>query len=325
MRTDVERGAAPDGAHLTVREFISWFGYLQRGEYMLNRIRDCLDENGLEISGDYEVGWLDGPITISLADENGVDAAIQAAQDPTIRVTVIKEAHEKPESVKPDAELRTKYLPGLALAQGWLSCPSCPNDWKVEGIITWQSIARNLSRRQDDAIANQLFDTTIRIVPEIPVNAPLYSVMSPIQEHGFVLVRGEDNSITGLVTARSFARQYARLARPYMMIGEIERSLRALIRGKFSSSVLKAATLGQEDNDHIGPEDLTLGDYVSLLGNKDNWENLGLRFVDRKEFARQLEWLRERRNEIMHFHPDGIDPEYVEGIERLLKYIRNLM
>ena len=224
MRTDAERGAAPDGAHLTVREFISWFGYVQRGEYMLNRIRDCLDENGLEISGDYEVGWLDGPITISLADENGVDAAIQAAQDPTIRVTVIKEAHEKPESVKPDAGFG-EVLTKIGLAQvGYL--PVMPNDWKVEGIITWQSIARNLSRRQDDAIANQLFDTTIRIVPEIPVNAPLYSVMSPIQEHGFVLVRGEDNSITGLVTASSFARQYARLARPYMMIGEIERSLR---------------------------------------------------------------------------------------------------
>ena len=323
MRADIELGAASRAETLTVREFVGWFGYERRGDYILSQIRRGLEQNGLQVNGDYEVGWNGARITIVLQDdESDIDVGTSRL-DPTIQVTVIESAHEKPQSVKPEAGLE-EVITKIGMAKvDYL--PVMPSDWKVEGIISWRSIAKNLSRRLNDGRANQVMDSTIRIVPEIPITAPLFSAMAPIEEHGFVLVRGEDNAITGLITATDFAQQYAQLARPYMMIGEIERSLRVLIRGKFNPSELNALRPDREDSDQIGPADLTFGEHVRLFENPKNWERLNLPFVDRKEFVRQLNWLRERRNEIMHFHPDGLDPEQVNGIERILKFVRNLM
>ncbi len=322
MRTDIEKGALPRRVTLTVGELLGWFGYMRRGEYILSQIRRCLDENGLRIDGDYEVGWYGGKITILFQDDESVVGDNSSQLDPTIRITVIEPAHQKPQSVKPEAsfeEVMTKI--GMSKVD---YLPVMPNEWNVDGVITWRSIAKNLSRRLENPPASQMMDSTIRAVPEVLINAPLFSAMAPIEEHGFVLVRGgDDHSITGIVTAGDFAQQYSRLARPYMMVGEIERSLRTLIHGKFSPSELNAMRPDMEDADHIGPADLTFGEHVRLLENPKNWERLELPSVDRKEFVGQLGWLRERRNEIMHFHPDGLDPDQVDRIERILRFVRD--
>jgi hypothetical protein len=46
--------------------------------------------------------------------------------------------------------------------------------------------------------------------------------------------------------------------------------------------------------------------YVRLVQNEENWSKLGLA-IDRVEFARVLDRVREIRNDVMHFDPDGLD------------------
>ena len=72
-----------------------------------------------------------------------------------------------------------------------------------------------------------------------------------------------------------------------------------------------------------GPEDLTLGGYCQLLGREELWDRLGLN-LDRKEFVKQLDWVREKRNDVMHFDPEGLEPDDTKKLENLALFFRNL-
>jgi hypothetical protein len=52
--------------------------------------------------------------------------------------------------------------------------------------------------------------------------------------------------------------------------------------------------------------DLTLGEYLRLLGSSQRWEKLAIR-IDRSTFVKDLDNVRRIRNEVMHFDPEGLD------------------
>ena len=72
-----------------------------------------------------------------------------------------------------------------------------------------------------------------------------------------------------------------------------------------------------------GVADLTLGEYVRLLENASPWSKLKL-FVDRREFIDRLNRVREIRNDIMHFDPQGIDPEAMKALRKFVRFLQEL-
>ena len=68
-----------------------------------------------------------------------------------------------------------------------------------------------------------------------------------------------------------------------------------------------------------GPADLTFGGHCRLLENRDNWEQLTLN-VDRKVFVKCLHSVREIRNDVMHFNPDGLDDDRREELRDLARF-----
>ncbi|WP_146158556.1 hypothetical protein [Enhygromyxa salina] len=58
---------------------------------------------------------------------------------------------------------------------------------------------------------------------------PLLEVIPGIIKHGYVLIRRPKNKITGIVTKKDLGRQLLDLASPFVLLGEIEHGLRALI------------------------------------------------------------------------------------------------
>ncbi len=148
--------------------------------------------------------------------------------------------------------------------------------------------------------------------------------MEDISQHGYVLVRGEDGIIKGIVTTSDITHQFMQLAGPFLNVGEIERYLRSLVHRKFTIDEMREALPDSADGQTVsGPEDLTLGGYQRLLEREELWNRLNLK-LERKEFVKQLEWVRKVRNDIMHFNPDGIEPEDIEKLERLVTFFRDL-
>ena len=92
-----------------------------------------------------------------------------------------------------------------------------------------------------------------------------------VAEHGYLLVRGADRTITGIVTATDLSNQLMQLAGPFLFIGEIEGYLRQLIYKKFTIEQLRGEAPSFDSGRTInGSADLTLGGYCRLLVKEDN-------------------------------------------------------
>ena len=191
---------------------------------------------------------------------------------------------------------------------------------KVLGIVSWESIGARLSLGQKCEFVRQCMDTA-EILED---KKPILEAITTIAEHGYVLVSDRDDAIVGIVTASDLSLQFMQLAEPFLRIGEIEGHLRNLIRGKFTVEQLQAASDAKEGRPIEGSADLTLGGYCQLLGNRANWELLGLN-IDRKEFCSHLKAVRQIRNDLMHFNPDGLSEDDTRKLLDIARFFENLV
>ena len=72
-------------------------------------------------------------------------------------------------------------------------------------------------------------------------------------------------------------------------------------------------------------DDLTFGEYIALIENPKQWERIGLKSVDRTLFVQSLNEVREIRNDIMHFDPEGIDESSKEKLKSVGDYLTKLV
>ena len=158
---------------------------------------------------------------------------------------------------------------------------------------------------------------------EIPASTPLFNAIGDIAKHEYVLVRGEDKVITGIVTSGDISNQFMQLAGPFLLIGEIEGHLRRLAHRKFRIEELQETSMESQRNIE-GLADLTLGGYHQLLGKEERWEQLNLN-IDRKEFINRLDSVRNIRNDVMHFAPDGLRDEDINTLMDFSKFLANLV
>ena len=320
MKREVDGGARPAPERLTVREFLGWFGYGRRGSSRVWRIRRMLSGLDLKTLPDFGSSWMDAPISIVLDPETVEDiAASDREVDPTVRIRMIDAANRKPTTVAPDSNLSAATT--LMLTNDFSQLPVMSGKHSVKGVISWKSIGAKLSMGQKCEFVRDCMDPSF---VEIRIGAPLFEAIADIEQHGYVLVRGTDNTITGIVTSADIGHQLTQLAGPFLLIGEIEGYLRILVHRKFTVEELsKVLPIFGDEHSVSGPEDLTFGGYCQLLGEEESWSRLDLD-MDRKEFVKMLKWVNAKRNDIMHFDPDGLEPQDVTKLETVAKFFRNL-
>ena len=118
--------------------------------------------------------------------------------------------------------------------------------------------------------------------------------------------------------------QFGALSEPFLLLSEIENHLRRLIDGKFSLDELKASRDPNDANRTIeNVANLTFGEYIRLLDKPDNWAKLGYD-LSRVECTKRLREIGRIRNDVMHFHPDGISPEDLELLREMRKFLQGL-
>ena len=321
IRHDIDGGAAPHSEKVTVRKFLSWFGCSRRGRSVVSEIRRMLDEHKLRTVPDFEVTWIDALISVEHDPEVGDGVTASEEQiDPTVRVGAIEAANRKPTSVNPHNPLRVATT--LMLTNDFSQLPVMDGERSVKGMISWQSIGTRLSLGHPCPTVRHCM---VPEIPIIPISEPLSSAIGNISRQGYVLVKGSDNRITGIVTASDVTHQFMQLAGPFLNVGEIEGYLRILIHHKFQIVEMQKALSDTPGRAHSvsRPADLTLGDYCKLLEQEDLWNKLNLN-LDRKEFVKKLDWVRQIRNDVMHFDPDGIAPEDTKKLEDLAKFFRDM-
>ena len=332
-------GSAPV---VTVRSFLQWFGAQRRGYYIVKGIRIALAEAGLRTRPDFEPAYIDSEIsfvldqpseisttqpqeiTVDLSETvtvtDNVESVVVGATfaDPTYRMSKLAAANRTPVSVSPNATLSEAVT--VMMANEFSQLPVAPNERDVKGVLSWRSIGRRLALGQEPATANDAMEPHA----EIGSDANLFAAIRLIVEHGYVLVRGPDHRIVGIVTTSDLSQQFQQLAEPFLLSGEIENHIRRIIGSHFGSTELQSALDPADDGRDVRTvADLTFGEYGRLLEEPSRWARLDLQ-VDRVVFIKLLDRVREIRNDVMHFDPDGIPSEDLEALRDFVKFLRTL-
>src|SRR3954464_12021021 len=118
--------------------------------------------------------------------------------------------------------------------------------------------------------------------------------------------------------------QFRQLTEPFLLLGEIENLLRNMIAPRFTLGELSVARDPSGGRREIhAVADLAFGDYVQLLQEPRRWDKLSLA-VDRGLFCKGLDRVRQIRNDVMHFDPDGITDEDLQKLRDFANFLKEL-
>jgi CBS domain-containing protein len=272
-------------------------------------------------SPDFEYTYIDGYIGFVSAPTKGDPTTADLAStpiDPTYKIARLESANREPTSVKPEATLKQAVT--LMLTNDFSQLPVMSGPRDVKGVVSWKTIGSRLAlKRPCDTVKDCMEPAHL-----VSSDESFFSAMGTIAAYDYVLVQGRDKKICGIVTASDINDQFRRLAEPFLIVGEIENGIRRLIHGKFTEKELNDSKAPGEDGRPIeGVADLTFGEYIRLIENEKRWKKLGLE-IDRGEFMTRLNKIREVRNDVMHFDPDGLEPSDLELLNEFAQFLKQL-
>jgi CBS domain-containing protein len=316
----LKHGVAPPKE--TVRSFLLWFGCARRGYRVVRWVRHRLDEYGLTTEPDFEYAYIDGHISFVTATSANAEKARAtwetAIADPTYRIGRLESANTPPVSVNPDSTLQ--QIVTLLMTNDFSQLPVITGPRDVKGVVSWKTIGSRLSLKKDCATARDCMEPA----QVVSIDESLFSAIEIIAAHDYVLVRASDQALSGIITASDFNEQFRKLAEPFLLVGEIENGIRRMLHGKFTVTELKAACDPDGATQKVeGVADLSFGDYIRLIQEEKQWKKLKLE-IDRVEFVKRLDKIREIRNDVMHFDPDGLEAEDLTTLTEFAQFLKRL-
>jgi predicted transcriptional regulator len=319
---------------VTPRQILSWYGYARRGSWITDVIRSHIKELGAWTFPSFAGAYIDSPIFIAeLKQENGTKKSRENTKDDVAtkeedcstsiesmhQISRLKAANTSPVRVSPNDTLSKAIT--LMQLDDFSQLPVMNSDREVKGMISWQSIGSKLADGQTCTEVRECMGE-FQVVPD---TESILRVINTLKEHDSVLVKGHDNTITGIVTAADISEQFQILAEPFLLLGDIETHVRHLIEKlnlpNDELKKLKNENDTQRKIENVG--DLTFGEYMRALGREEYWTRLNLHF-DRTTFAKRLDEIREIRNDVMHFDPDGIDENKLTKLRTFANFLEDL-
>jgi len=308
---------------LTVRELLAHFHQERRSKRAISWIHKNISNLGLECYPDFENVYIGTTVELRKrptvkAQKSGKqddDDDVKADKDPVPRIALLPAANKPPISIKRDAELQKAIT--LMLMHDFSQLPVTQNDREVDGIISWRSI---ITAQVVDGKPSFVRDCLDRKISIVEYDDPLFDAVKTVMDQGVVLVRGQDRKISGLVTVTDIGEQFIALAEPFLILEQIENHIRAWLDNCFTVEQLKDTLDPSDESREVEAiSDLTFGEYIRLLERPENWQNLKLS-LDRTIFTKRLDEVRRIRNDVMHFHPDGVSETDLETLRETSQF-----
>lgn len=337
----------------TPRELIGWFGHYRRTWRQVRLVIQALRDLELTTNPDFEGAGFDDVITIlkvqSHQENTTSDVTNPPAQTPpttqppsttpiesdAATITPAVTAERKPVdpvhrvsrflptgklvSVARDETLQVAVT--QMLLHSYSQLPVMQGERSVFGMISWHSIGRRRAFGNHPEFVRDCIEPHY----EVKGDESIFDAIRAIQEHECVLVRSADNRISGILTATDISGSFEQLSRPFLLLSYVENHLRALIHPKFSVAELQSAKDPSDTQRQIADvSDMTFGEYIRLLENPGNWDKLGIG-IERGLFVTQLNDVREIRNDVMHFNPEGIEDADMETLRRFNSFLQSII
>jgi len=214
----------------------------------------------------------------------------------------------------------TKVSEALRLLsdRGFSQAPVVENG-VVIGVFSLRSLAKGVASSGDEKVkpCDLCVDEFLEKPVYAHINTDLKDIFEGLDRHDIVLI-GQPERLQGLVTPMDVLHYLYRVASPFVLIAEIELSLRALIRLSVTEEQLrecaKRCSSSKEGEERAVPEILekmSFDHYIRLICHGDNWKHFDPLLRGTKERARaKLTQVRDVRNVIFHFKQDLSLSEY---------------
>lgn len=319
---------------LTVRDLLVYFYSERRGKDVVWWIKHKLQSLKLTTEPDFEIVYIDAEIELrkteppaskkgssSTRQETDGDRTYSSSQarEAVPRIGMVPAANRPPVTVGRDAPITEAIT--LMLMHDFSQLPVKQNERKVHGFVSWKSIGSCTAISEGPEFVRDCLDKNVEV---LKFDLPLFEAVNIIIRKEAVLIRGADEKITGLVTTSDISEQFMTLSSPFLILEQIENHIRTILDGRFSEAELKTAADSSDDSREIKTiSDLTFGEYLRIIENPDHWEKLMWK-LDRRTFAKRLDHVRRIRNEVMHFHPDGITPKDLELLRDTASFMQTI-
>lgn len=304
-----------DGGTETVRvkDLLTLYGYQNLGRRIRRHIETSLEKRGIRANPSLEVADRYGEVELRSAKQ------WSPAQAPTVRLPISSLSDEGPEltSVLPTDKLSKART--LMIKYNFSQIPVIASNKKdLIGTITWESIANGDSENSSEEARHWVVhngyvarssDDLIDLVPHI-------------MKDEFIYYRDERGFIVGIATASDVASAFRSATGIFLSLSEIEGRLRSLVYRLDDEDVVHC--LPERDRPlYKNVEDLSFGDYESILGNKTNWAKLELG-LDRSVCVGSLREVKDVRNRLMHFRQGLSNEEDEPVVEQCLAWLRSV-
>ena len=180
----------------------------------------------------------------------------------------------------------------------------------VLGSFSYRSLARGAVQYAGrTALSDLPVEEFLESLETAHATEELQSVFDALDADHAVIV-GTIDDLQALLTPMDVLRYLYRVAEPYVQLGEIERSLRRIVRESTSEEELAACAartlareyVGREDDIPVAVSKMTLGELVSIVRDGRNYEHFsGFLGQQRESASARLGLLPTLRNDVFHF------------------------
>jgi len=237
------------------------------------------------------------------------------------KISVLKSAHTAPICVSNSDRLDKATT--LMQMHGYSQLPVMNGSQNVLGYISWETIGTALV---NGVHSDMVKDYVNRSITKLDLDFPLIEAIEKVRERDFAVVINEKKELCGIITTADITSQFLSTTSPFVYIEQIESLLRLLLKDTFLVDDLRNVCKEEERAAKItSVDDLTFGEYLQLIANEGMWSKLKLDSVDRKIFLKQMDSVRQIRNEVMHFEPAGITAEQAKMLRETSAFLSNLV
>lgn len=333
--TLVHSGGEP---HESVRTLLRRFGFEKRGYHKVREVRQALDAAKLRTDPDFNSVPLDGEIHYyakqitkasspppstdltppKLAQQAGSIAIEVSSSDPTYRMKRLDDGTQELISVRPDDDLRRATT--LMMSHDFSQLPVMSGR-SIKGVVSWKSMGTRFALGGRPEFVREAMERDVATVEE---TSSLFAAIPRIIANDYALIRRHDGN-HWIITTSDLSSRFRELAEPFLLLSEIENQLRGLLDEHLPKTTIQAAKDPDDKDRRIeSAADLTLGEVLRLIEQQEVWDKLAPR-LDRAEVVRQLDAIRNIRNDVMHFDPEGVGASDLETLRSFTRFLQDFL
>ena len=304
--------AAEKEFNISPRYLVNSFGFEKRTSGNRGVISKFLEEKQVETEPDYTNVWIDGEITL----RHKKKAKAKRTTDPIQRIKLIPAANRDPIVVKKESTLTEATT--LMRMNSFSQLPVVAGPRQVFGYISWETIGNGIA---NGVISDKVLPYTSRDISVLEYETPLLEAIKIVIKEEFAVVQREDKTLSGIITLADVSEQFMSIAEPFLFLEEIENHIRQVLHGKLLiEEVIKSCATSDATRTITHIDDLNFGEYVRIFEHPELWKKLNLS-VDKSLFVKQLDKVRQIRNDIMHFEPEGITVAQLGDLRNMSKFM----